>query len=63
MKETRLIKRFSEKSLIWGNGPFWAQKLLILITLDSFSYLHTFYKPNNIKTKPSTKVKAYSNLA
>ena len=22
-----------------------------------FSYLHTFYKPNNIKTKPSTKVK------
>ena len=24
-----------------------------------FSYLHTFYKPNNIKTKPSTKVKSY----
>ena len=22
-----------------------------------FSYLHTFYKPKNIKTKPSTKVK------
>ena len=22
-----------------------------------FSYLHPFYKPNNIKTKPSTKVK------
>ena len=21
-----------------------------------FSYLHTFYKPNNIKTKPSAKV-------
>ena len=34
MKETKLIKRFSEKSLIWGNGPFWAQKLRILITLD-----------------------------
>ena len=28
-----------------------------------FSYLHTFYKPNNIKTKPSTNVKIYSNLA
>ena len=22
-----------------------------------FSYLHTFYNPENIKTKPSTKVK------
>ena len=22
-----------------------------------FSHLHKFYKPNNIKTKPSTKVK------
>ena len=28
-----------------------------------FSYLHTFYKPNNIKIKPRTKVKTYSNLA
>ena len=28
-----------------------------------FSYLYTFYKPNNIKTKPSIKVKTYSNLA
>ena len=34
MKETRLINRFSEKILIWGNGPFWAQKLGIFITLD-----------------------------
>ena len=34
MKETRLINRFSEKIIIWGNGPFWAQKLCILITLD-----------------------------
>ena len=34
MKETRLINKFSEKILIWGNGPFWAQKLCILITLD-----------------------------
>ena len=34
MKETRLINRFSEKTFIWGNGPFWAQKLRILITLD-----------------------------
>ena len=34
MKETRLINRFSEKILIWANGPFWAQKLHILITLD-----------------------------
>ena len=33
MKETRLINRFSEKIFIWGNGPFWAQKLCI-ITLD-----------------------------
>ena len=23
-----------KKMLIWGNGPFWAQKLHILITLD-----------------------------
>ena len=29
-----------------------------------FSYLHTFYKPNNIKTKPSTKLECkYSHLA
>ena len=34
MKETRLIKRFSGKILIWGNGPFWAQKWHILITLN-----------------------------
>ena len=27
-----------------------------------FSYLHTFYKPNNIKTKPSTKVKTYIQI-
>ena len=27
-----------------------------------FSYLHTFYKPNNIKTKPSTKVKSYFSI-
>ena len=34
MKETRLINSFFEKIIIWGNGPFWAQKLYILITLD-----------------------------
>ena len=34
MKETRLINRVSEKNLIWGNRPFQAQKLRILITLD-----------------------------
>ena len=34
MKETRLFHMFSEKILIWGNGPFWAQILHILITLD-----------------------------
>ena len=34
MKERRLIKMFSEKNLIWENGPFRAQKLHILITLD-----------------------------
>ena len=28
------VNRFSEKILVWGNGPFWAQKLRILITLD-----------------------------
>ena len=27
MKETRLINRFSEKILIWANGPLWTQKL------------------------------------
>ena len=27
MKETRLIKGFSKKILILGNGPFWAQIL------------------------------------
>ena len=35
MKEARAINRFSEKKiLIWGNGPFWAQRLHILLTLD-----------------------------
>ena len=34
MKETRLINKFSEKIIIWGNEPFWAQKLHILITQD-----------------------------
>ena len=41
MKETRLINRFSEKSLIWGNGSFLVQKLRILITLDP---LEEFFK-------------------
>ena len=27
-----------------------------------FSYLHTFYKPENIHTKPSTKVKTYIQI-
>ena len=27
-----------------------------------FSYLHTFYKPKNIKTKPNTKVKIYIQI-
>ena len=27
-----------------------------------FSYLHTFYKPNNIKIKTSTKVKTYIQI-
>ena len=34
MKEARLINRFSEKILILGNGPFWAQKMCILITVN-----------------------------
>ena len=41
MKETRIINRFSEKILIWGNGVFLAQKLYILITLDP---LEEFFK-------------------
>ena len=28
------MNRFSEKILIWVNGPFWTQKLHILITLN-----------------------------
>ena len=35
MKETRLINRFSEKILISGNGPYWAQKLCIVINSGS----------------------------
>ena len=27
-----------------------------------FSYLYTFYKPNNIKTKASAKVKTYIQI-
>ena len=27
-----------------------------------FSYLHIFYKPNNIKTTPSTKIKTYFQI-
>ena len=27
-----------------------------------FSYLHTLYKPNNINTKPSAKVKTYIKI-
>ena len=27
-----------------------------------FFYVHPFYKPNNIKTKPSTKVKSYFSI-
>ena len=42
MKGTRLINRFSEKKiLIWANGPFLAQKLHILTTLD---LLEEFFK-------------------
>ena len=39
MKGTKLINRFSAKILIWANGPFRAQKLRFLITLDLFIYL------------------------
>ena len=34
MKGTMFINRLSEKILIWENGPFYAQKLHILVTLD-----------------------------
>ena len=27
-----------------------------------FSYLYTFYKPNNVTTKPSRKVKSYFRI-
>ena len=30
-----------------------------IYSLFHFSYLHAFYKPNNITTKPSLKVKSY----
>ena len=43
MKETKK----SEKNLIYGNGPFWAQKLHIPITLDpleEFFYFLNFFK-------------------
>ena len=34
----------------------------VIYSLYQFSYLHTFYKPNNIKTKPGTKVKTYFQI-
>ena len=34
MKEARLIDRFSEKKfLIWGNGPFWANRWMRMILI------------------------------
>ena len=33
-KKQGSLTGFLKKILIWGNGPFWAQKLHILITLD-----------------------------
>ena len=27
-----------------------------------FSYLHTFYKPKNVKSKPSAEVKTYIQI-
>ena len=33
-KKQGSLTRFLKKILIWANGPFWAQKLRILITLD-----------------------------
>ena len=60
MKETRLINRFSKKILIWGNGPFWAQKLCILITLDpleeffkNFAQCKGLIDENDIKNFPT----------
>ena len=34
----------------------------VTYSLFQFSYLHTFYKPNNIKTKPNTKIKTYFQI-
>ena len=33
------------------------QWIVLIISIFTFPYLHTFYKTNNIKTKSSTKVK------
>ena len=34
----------------------------VIYSLFQFFYLHSFYKPNKIKTKPSTKVKTYFQI-
>ena len=42
------------------DGPLCLRILLYTNYFNSqFSSLYTFYKPNNIKSKPSTKVKTY----
>ena len=46
MKETRLINSFSEKILIWKNGPFRAQKLCIYITLGPQEEFCTMKRAN-----------------
>ena len=58
MKETRLINRFSgkKKFFIWGNGPYWAQKLHILITLDPLEeFFKNFAKWKGLITKLVTR--------
>ena len=34
----------------------------LIISIFTFSYLHTIYKTNNIKTNSSTKVKTYIQI-
>ena len=33
MKGRRFVNKFVEKIVVWTNGPFWAQKWHMLVTL------------------------------
>ena len=71
-----IIREFGNEPVIVGHTPI--KLVNLMEKLDSalhlwivlytnyfnfwFSYLHTFYKPNNIKNKASTKVKTYIQI-